>query len=234
MKKKQIMAAFLTAAMALTMAACGGDSSTGSSGAASGSATAEGGEYKDTLVVATYSDQDTLDPQVNVTNDKVLRLLYDGLLTHGEDGTIEAALAESWEHSEDYLTWTFKLKEGIKFANGKELTSADVVATFERLINKDHPLRYSEKVEFLDSVTAIDDYTVEFTCNTATPIFEETFASQCCFIMDADYIAEYGYDIGIDPATINGTGPYSITTWNADEVMIFEANPKMEQGYICV
>lgn len=230
MKRKQIMAAFLTAAMALTMAACGGDSSTGSSGAASGAATAEGGEYKDTLVVGTYGDQDTLDPQVNVTNDKVLRLLYDGLLTHGEDGTIEAALAESWEHSEDYLTWTFKLKEGIKFANGKELTSADVVATFERLINKDHPLRYSEKVEFLDSVTAIDDYTVEFTCNTATPIFEETFASQCCFIMDADYIAEYGYDIGIDPATINGTGPYTVTTWNADEVMIFEANPNWWGG----
>ena len=51
-------------------------------------AMAETAEYKDTLIVGTYGDQDTLDPQVNVSNDKVLRLLYDGLLTHDNDGNI--------------------------------------------------------------------------------------------------------------------------------------------------
>ena len=51
-------------------------------------AMAETAEYKDTLIVGTYGDQDTLDPQVNVSNDKVLRLLYDGLLTHDNDQAV--------------------------------------------------------------------------------------------------------------------------------------------------
>lgn len=232
---KRILAIFLAMGMAFSMAACSGSSDTpassGASSAGSGAAgspaadpSSEGGEYKDTLVVGTYGDQDTLDPQINVTNDKVLRLIFDGLLTHAQDGSITGELAESWEHSDDYLTWTFKLRQGVKFANGKEMTSADVVATFERLLNKEHPLRYSEKVEFLDSVKAIDDYTVEFTCAYQYGIVEETFANQYCFIMDKDYIDQYGYDMGIDPETINGTGPYKITTWDADEQMVFEAN----------
>ena len=140
---------------------------------------AETAEYKDTLIVGTYGDQDTLDPQVNVTNDKVLRLLYDGLLSHDDDGNIIPALAESWEHSDDYLTWTFHLRQDVKFANGKDLTSADVVATFNRLIDKDHPLRYSEKVEFIDSVEALDDYTVQINCGYQYGIVEETLALQC-------------------------------------------------------
>ena len=188
------------------------------------SALAEAVEYKDTLIVGTYGDQDTLDPQVNVTNDKVLRLLYEGLLTHDENSNIIPCLAESWGHSDDYLTWTFHLRQDVKFANGKDLTSKDVVATFNRLIDKDHPLRYSEKVEFIDSVEAIDDYTVQINCGYVYAIVEETLALQCCFILDADYIEQYGYDIGIDLDTINGTGPYKITKWDAEEQMVFEAN----------
>lgn len=227
---KKALSLAMALAMTLTMAACGGSGSSsqaaaGTSGGTSAAASAGATEYKDTLIVGTYGDQDTLDPQVNVTNDKVLRLLYDGLLTHAQDGSITGALAESWEHSDDYLTWTFKLKEGVKFASGKELTSADVVATFERLMDKDHPLRYSEKVDFLDSVKAIDDYTVEFTCAYQFGIVEETFANQYGFILNKDYIDQYGYDIGIDPETIDGTGPYVITKWDADEQMVFEANP---------
>ena len=126
---KKLLSLAMTVVMLLTMAACGGSGSSSQESVSAGTSTAAPAgavEYKDTLVVGTYGDQDTLDPQVNVTNDKVLRLLYDGLLTHAQDGSITNSLAESWEHSDDYLTWTFKLKQGVKFASGKELTSADV------------------------------------------------------------------------------------------------------------
>lgn len=188
------------------------------------------GEYKDTLTVAAYGDQDTLDPQVNVTNDKVLRLLYSGLLTHDEDGNVIDDLAESHESSEDGLTWTFTLRDDVKFASGKEFTSADVVATFERLINPDHALRYSDTVFFIESVEAPDDYTVTFNMNTTYGCVEETLAMQCCFILNKDYIDEYGYDIGIDPETIDGTGPYRVTSWDAEEQMVFEANENWYKG----
>ncbi len=223
---KKALTWLLVLVLMLSFAACG-DTETATSdpavsGAAEGDATAEGVEYKDTLVVGTYGDQDNLDPQVNVSNDKILRLMYDGLLTFNQDGEVEAALAETWEHSEDYLTWTFNLRQDVKFANGKDFTSADVVATFERLMNED--LRYSSKVDFLSGVTAIDDYTVEFTCEYPYAITEMVFASQYSFILDADYIAEFGADIGFDVSTVNGTGPYTITTWDPEEQMIFAAN----------
>ena len=69
--KKKVLSIVLAAVVALSMAACGSGASSTATTDSSGSATAEGTEYKDTLVVGTYGDQDTLDPQVNVTNDKV-------------------------------------------------------------------------------------------------------------------------------------------------------------------
>ena len=98
-------------------------------------AMAETAEYKDTLIVGTYGDQDTLDPQVNVSNDKVLRLLYDGLLTHDNDGNIVAGLAESWEHSDDYLTWTFNLRKDAVWNDGQPVTAGDYVYSMQRLVN---------------------------------------------------------------------------------------------------
>lgn len=181
------------------------------------------GEYKDTLIVAAYGDQGILDPQVNVDNDKILRLFYRGLLTHDQSGAVVPDMAESYESSEDGLTWTFHLKQGIKFAHGQDFTAADVVATFERLLNPEHPLRYTEKVEFIKSVEAVDDYTVKFELAYQYGIVAETFALQCCFILCKDDIAEFGYDIGMDPATINGTGPYTLVSWAPDEEMVMTA-----------
>ena len=204
-----------TAALAF-LAGCGG---TGDAGASDGG-------YKDSMIVTTKNDQDTLDPQVNVTNDKVLRLLYSGLLTtNPETSEVEPAIAESWEHSDDGLTWTFHLRDDVTFgSSGKTLTSADVKATFDRLINKDHPLRYSDTVNFLESVEAPDDTTVVMTMNSTNGCVEDTFARQCCFIMNKDYIDQYGYDLGIDVASIDGTGPFKVTQWDPDEQMVFEAN----------
>lgn len=188
--------------------------------------------YKDTLIVAIPSEQDTLDPQVNVTNDKVLRLLYSGLLSvNPETSEIEPGIAETWESSEDGLTWTFHLRDDVVFgSSGKTLTSADVKATFDRLINPDHPLRYSDTVDFVESVDAPDDTTVVINMNSTNGCVEDVFSRQCCFIMNKDYIDQYGYDLGIDVATIDGTGPYKVTTWDVDEQMVLTANEKWFMG----
>ena len=215
-------AAAATGALAL-LAGCGGETT---------DATVSEDGYKDTLIVAISNDQDTLDPQVNVTNDKVLRLIYSGLLTtNPETSEVEPCIAESWEHSDDGLTWTFHLRDDVVFgSSGKTLTSADVKATFDRLINPDHPLRYSDTVNFIESVEAPDDTTVVFTMNSTNGCVEDVFARQCCFILNKDYIDQYGYDLGIDVATIDGTGPYKVTTWDVDEQMIFSANEKWFLG----
>lgn len=148
--RKKTFSRFLQGAVSMVMVAsmltgCGGSAaSTSSSNASAETATtaADNVEYKDTLVVGEYGDSDSLDPQKNVSHDKIERELYEGLLEIDPDtGEFKGCLAESWEHSDDYMTWTFHLRKGVKFASsGKEMTSADVVATFDRLLTKSIPV----------------------------------------------------------------------------------------------
>lgn len=186
--------------------------------------------YKDTLIVAAYGDQDSMDPQTNVNNDKMLRLVYNSLLTHDEGIGIIGDLAESWEASEDNMTWTFHLKQGVKFHNGKELTAADVKASYDRLLNKEDPVRYTDTMDFIDHCEIVDDYTVNLVLSRAYGAVEASLCLHANMIMDADYIEQYGHDIGIDVDTINGTGPYKLLSWDLDEQMTFEANPDYFDG----
>ena len=187
--RKKTFSRFLQGAVSMVMVArmltgCGGSAaSTSSSNASAETATtaADNVEYKDTLVVGEYGDSDSLDPQKNVSHDKIERELYEGLLEIDPDtGEFKGCLAESWEHSDDYMTWTFHLRKGVKFASsGKEMTSADVVATFDRLLDKEHPGRYYQNVEFIDTVTAPDDYTVVMTLAHAFGAVEDTLTQAC-------------------------------------------------------
>ncbi|MFQ5811937.1 MAG: ABC transporter substrate-binding protein, partial [Anaerolineae bacterium] len=87
--------------------------------------------------------------------------LYDTLVFPNTEGGVDAHLAESWDVSDDGLTWTFHLKQGVKFHNGSELTASDVAFSMNRLLEIGEGLAYV----FLGTVedaTAPDDYTVEF------------------------------------------------------------------------
>ena len=227
-----------TVLAAAILAGCGSAATTTPSGTTAtgntGAASTGDVKYKDTLIVAGYGDSDTLDPQKNVTHEKVLRELYEGLLEIDPDtGDFVGALAETWEHSDDYMTWTFHLRKGVKFASsGKEMTSADVVATFDRLLDKENPGRYYQNVEFLDTVTAPDDYTVQMTLGHAYGPVEDTLTQACTYIMNKDYLEKYGDDIGFDPETIDGTGPYKLVSWSVDEEADMVANENWWRGEV--
>ena len=75
------------------------------------------------------------------------------------------------------------------------MTSADVVATFDRLLDKEHPGRYYQNVEFIDTVTAPDDYTVVMTLAHDFGAVEDTLTQACTFILNKDYIDQYGDDM---------------------------------------
>lgn len=124
--------------------------------------------YKDTLVLVTATDQNYMDGQMNNTNDKILRMAYSSLVRK-DPVTNETVgdLAESWEVSDDGLTWTFHLRKGVKFHNGKELTATDVKASYDRLLNEDDPVRYTSTMNLIKSCEIVDDYTV--TLSTEEP-----------------------------------------------------------------
>ena len=110
-------------------------------------------------------------------------------------------LAEDYTLSEDGLTWTFRLREGVMFTDGEALTASDVVFTFETAKTSQSSL----DLTFLEKVEAPDDRTVVFTMSKPTSTFLNTVAT-----------------VGIVPE--HAYGPFKFVQWNKQEQLILEAN----------
>jgi peptide/nickel transport system substrate-binding protein len=152
----------LAAAGVLVLSACsGGDSVDTGDG---------GGGGEGTLVAAVGAQPDQLDPHVTSAYPafQVLENVYDTLVVpNAEDLTMEPSLAESWVTSEDNLTWTFTLREGVTFHDGSGFDSADVVYSYRRII--DEELTNSYRFDTVSSIEAPDPRTVVITLTQPTP-----------------------------------------------------------------
>lgn len=225
---KKLLTLILCLAMVLTAFGCSSTPATEEGASASGDAAqgeAADSEYKDTLVFAMNTDVQSMDPQIqnDTTSEQVVKMLYNTLLKFEDDGTVVGDLAESWSVSEDKLTWTFNLKQGVKFHNGKELTSADVKATFDRALNAEAGgLRTTEIIKMFTSVEAPDPYTVTITTDGPYGPMESLMCNMSLGIMDADYIEKYGLDLGTSVEGENGTGPFKVVSWERDQEIVVE------------
>lgn len=227
---KKFIALLLSLVMVLSMAACTTQEAppaeepgqTDEPGATEQPAESE---YKDTLIFAPNTDVQSLDPQVqnDTTSEQVVKMLYNTLLKFDEDGSVVGDLAKDWSVSEDQLTWTFELHEGVKFHNGKELTAEDVKATYERAMNAQAGgLRTTEIIKMFEAVEVIDPYTVSITTDEPYGPMEALMCNMSLGIMDSDYIDEYGLDLGVKAEAENGTGPYKLASWKMEEEIILE------------
>jgi len=151
--------------------------------------------------------------------------IYETLIER-DNATLELKplLAESWEISEDKLTYTFKIRQGIKWHDGAPFTSADVVFSYKTIMDPkvDAPQLRSYYQEIRD-VEAIDDYTVKFTY--ARPYF---LALEFCGGMPIvpKHIFEKG-DFNTNPAGRKpvGTGPFKFVKWTTGREVVLEKNP---------
>ena len=226
---KKLLTLILCLAMVLTVfVGCSSTPATEEGASVSGDAAqgeAADSEYKDTLVFAMNTDVQSMDPQIqnDTTSEQVVKMLYNTLLKFEDDGTVVGDLAESWSVSEDKLTWTFNLKQGVKFHNGKELTSADVKATFDRALNAEAGgLRTTEIIKMFTAVEAPDPYTVTITTDAPYGPMESLMCNMSLGIMDADYIEQYGLDLGTSAEGENGTGPFKVVSWERDQEIVVE------------
>jgi peptide/nickel transport system substrate-binding protein len=119
-----------------------------------------------TVTVSIVADPPGWDPTKS-TSQEIARVtynnVYEGLTTIAQDGSVQPRLAESWETSEDGLTWTFKIREGVKFHDGTDLTLDDIVAAFARVKDPESGFTHPEYFTNLETVTAGDGNTVVFT-----------------------------------------------------------------------
>jgi peptide/nickel transport system substrate-binding protein len=119
-------------------------------------------------------ETNSLDPFAIPTAEQAVMInqVYNRLLDLDNNFVVSPELAESWESNEDATEWTFHLRPGVKFSDGKELTAKDVVYSYQRLVNPDDPSEAFSSLSFLkpEGITAVDDHTVKFT--TENPVSE--------------------------------------------------------------
>ena len=154
--KKKIIALLLSAVMVMGLAACGGDSKTPSGSGAEGSSSSEVTDNQEPsqssgskiLSVQIGPNPETIDPALNSAVDGGNMLLhnFECLLLVGEDGTLQPGQAESWETSEDGLTWTFHLRDGLKWSDGSDLNANDFVYSWKRVCDPEVAAPYAETV----------------------------------------------------------------------------------------
>lgn len=148
---------------------------------------------------------------------RVINQLYETLVTTNHDMTYSGELAESWEIP-DETTYIFYLRKGVKFHSGREMTSADVVYTFDRILGKTEAGdigALGSKSSYYGNVTsveALDEYTVKMTLAAPNAAFLGTLTSNYGAIVDKDVIAANGDLMRVD----GGTGPFSLGEWLPD------------------
>jgi ABC-type transport system substrate-binding protein len=145
-------------------------------------------------------------------------------------------LAESYEISADGLTYTFKLREGVKFHNGRELTADDVKWSIERTVRPETQspgqgffgmiAGFDEvaagEAQELSGIEALDPYTVRFTLSRPDATFLHVLAINFAFAVPKEEVERYGEDFGKNPV---GTGAYRMTDWTLGQQVVFERNP---------
>jgi peptide/nickel transport system substrate-binding protein len=161
----------------------------------------------------------------------------------GAASDIQPALATSWTSSTDGLTWTFTLRQGVKFDDGTEFTADSVKYTFDRGIQIADPDGAWVGIgigDIISSVQVVSTYVVQFNLKIPFAAFLSLLAGQECYIVDPKYAPKAGStwadsDIVVykdgDPRGSNpmGLGPYTLQTWTRvggkDTAMSLVANP---------
>jgi len=172
-----------------------------------------------TLVMIIESSPTNLDPRVGLDaqSERIDSLLFDDLLTRDDHLSVQPQLAERWE-IKDPLTYVFHLRRGVKFHDGRPLTSRDVKWTFDSLLQGNIRSTKSAAYRYVDSVDAPDDFTVIFR-------LKEPFATLLWNLSDgAIGIVPYGSGAEISEHAI-GSGPFRFVSAEQDKEVVIERNP---------
>jgi peptide/nickel transport system substrate-binding protein len=176
------------------------------------------------LNFALTGNPDTLDPHKTsgTLTFQTLKSVYDTLAEADPTGKIVPALAESWTVSGDWLTWTFKLRQGVVFHNGEKLTSKDVKATFDRVRDKAIASPKAAEYAAIAAIETPDDATVVFKLSQPSAPFLAAIASGWGAIMPKSLI-DQGWDFASKPV---GTGPFVLKEFTRDSRIVLEKNAK--------
>jgi peptide/nickel transport system substrate-binding protein len=190
--------------------------------------------YGDTYVEALQGNISGLIP--NVLTDgpsfEVAALLYNGLVKYDKDLILKPELAESWQYSRDCLDLTFKLRRDVRWHDGQPFTADDVVFTYETMISPRTPTAYGGDFKSVDSVKAVDPYTVHVRYKNPNA---KALQSWGIWMLPKHLLEEAAREGKLREAPQNrtnpvGTGPYLFKEWKSGEKVVLVANPNYFEG----
>ena len=258
MKMRKIAAAAMAGALAVSLAACGSSASTGTTtatGEAAGSA--EAGETGFTVQLG--PNPETLDPALNASIDggNTLLTIEEPLLIIDENNEVQPGQAESYTVSDDGLTWTFTLRDGLKWSDGSDLTAADFEYSFKRIASPDTAAPYAETVvgmidgyqdaignpdadgntttdpdwDALNVHASEDGKTLTIQLSYPCSYFDKLAAFVATAPVQQATVEANGDAWCTEPDTFICNGPYMITEWTPSERIVLSKNPYYVGGW---
>ena len=180
-----------------------------------------GQAQRGTLELAVDSSPAGLDPHVATAfaSTAIYWMVYDGLFELNADLQLEPALATDYTVSADGLTYTFTLREGVRFHNGRPMTAEDVVYSFERIVATDTGSPLASRFDQIASVVAVGSHAVEMTLKAPFAPFLQNLVF--LYVVPREVVEEQG---NLQQVAV-GTGPFMLTDTVPDTYVLLSANP---------
>ena len=265
MKMKNVAAVAMAGCMAASLAACGGSASTAASTETSTAASTEAATGEEStgtasgFTVQLGANPETLDPALNSAIDgaNTLITVFEPLLLIDENNEVIPGQAESYTVSEDGLTWTFTMRDGLKWSDGSDLTAKDFEYSFKRLAAPDTAAPYAETVvgmidgyadatgnpdadgnmttepdfDALNVVASEDGKTLTVTLSYPCAYFDKLAAFAAMSPVQQATVEANGDAWCTEPDTYICNGPYYISDWVPSERIVLTKNPNYVGGW---
>ena len=265
MKMKNVAAVAMAGCMAASLAACGGSASSAASTETSTAASTEAATGEESagtasgFTVQLGSNPETLDPALNSAIDgaNTLITVFEPLLLIDENNEVIPGQAESYTVSEDGLTWTFTMRDGLKWSDGSDLTAKDFEYSFKRLAAPDTAAPYAETVvgmidgyadatgnpdkegnmttepdfDALNVVASEDGKTLTVTLSYPCAYFDKLAAFAAMSPVQQATVEANGDAWCTEPDTYICNGPYCISEWIPSERIVLTKNPNYVGGW---
>ena len=235
--KKRVSLFLVFALVVLAFAGCGGNApaeETTTEGTEVAEGTTEGttedvaSDVEQTLIWNLGSDPKTIDPGLNAASDggHVTNNTFEGLMRE-IDGKLEPAMAESYTISEDGMTYTFIIRDGVKWSDGQPVTANDFEYAWNRVVD---PVTASEYAWIFDEVNvdswkAIDEKTLEVKLTSPTPYFVGLTAFYTFFPVRQDMVETAAEGVwATNPETAVSNGPFKVTSFKTGDRIVLEPN----------
>ena len=224
--KKKLAGLYLAGAVAVALSGCGGSAEKTTDQKNEAVSTEESSvsasEEKTDLIFVNYRDIRDLNPHLYAGEMYAQEMLYEGLVNITATG-YEGCLAESWDISEDGKTYTFHIRDGVKFSDGEVCDANAIKANFDAIIENKDRHTWLEMMNLLVGVSAPDEKTFVIELSEPYyPLLTELGVTRPFAMISPKAMKDGSTKDGVNAYI--GTGPYVLTDFVTDEYAVFEAN----------